>query len=79
MPCVFCNTKLIFDDATIEHIIPFSKGGSHVIENLTISCKPCNSSRGSIAFDAWKRMAFYYKIVRVLKKNGKIIGNCLLL
>lgn len=77
MPCVFCNIKLTFDYATIDHIIPHSKGGPNIIENLTISCMDCNSNRGSVSFDDWKKIGLYYKIIRALKKSERIIGRCL--
>lgn len=43
--CVYCgavDTRL-----EIEHIKPRSKGGSNRVSNLTISCVPCNQSKGN--------------------------------
>ena len=42
--CVLCG-----DDENIEfdHIIPFSKGGAHSIENVRVLCRKCNRSRGN--------------------------------
>lgn len=32
--------------ATIDHIIPLSKGGKHKMANLAVACKQCNSEKG---------------------------------
>lgn len=44
--CAYC--KKVFSDklpATIDHVIPLSKGGPHTISNLVLACKPCNSRK----------------------------------
>lgn len=44
--CVYCNKHLINSDATIDHIVPLSKGGSkHDPSNLVAACRSCNSSK----------------------------------
>lgn len=45
--CWVCGKPLLFDDATIEHIIPLGEKGSDTIEsgNLTVSCLKCNNDR----------------------------------
>lgn len=48
--CALCGWRILLSEATVEHIIPRSKGGSHHAKNLTVSCQPCNSKRGS---DTW--------------------------
>jgi 5-methylcytosine-specific restriction endonuclease McrA len=40
--CAYCGEKLPLE---IDHIEPLSKGGMDDIENATVSCKSCNSSK----------------------------------
>lgn len=32
-------------EATLEHLIPLSKGGSNRLDNLALACEPCNQAR----------------------------------
>lgn len=41
--CFYCNDK--FDE--IDHYIPLSKGGSHTLDNIRPSCKPCNLTKSN--------------------------------
>ena len=34
------------DDITIDHIVPYSEGGNHVLENVRLAHNSCNASRG---------------------------------
>jgi 5-methylcytosine-specific restriction endonuclease McrA len=48
--CFYCGELLYasFDkDIHIEHKIPLSRGGSNNIENIVLSCAPCNLSKGT--------------------------------
>ena len=40
----------------VEHILPQSKGGTDKVSNLTISCKVCNETKGSMTLDQWERV-----------------------
>jgi 5-methylcytosine-specific restriction endonuclease McrA len=43
--CTYCSSSLKYNEATIDHITPKSKGGSNAMENLCIACQPCNSKK----------------------------------
>ena len=44
--CAYCGKKLVDSfDTTRDHIIPISKGGNNVKENIIPSCRSCNSKK----------------------------------
>lgn len=54
VPCCFCHKPLYWSEATLEHIRPKSRGGPTTLENLTISCQPCNSRRGDMGYEKFR-------------------------
>lgn len=42
--CVECDAP---EDLTLDHIFPWSLGGSDKAENLRVLCRSCNSSKGA--------------------------------
>lgn len=50
MICCYCDIPLSLEDITLDHIIPYSKGGTYNPTNLTIACYPCNNKRGNKSF-----------------------------
>ncbi|MCG8606000.1 HNH endonuclease [bacterium] len=44
--CQYCNTIGKPNDLTLDHILPQSRGGRSVWENLVTSCKKCNTKKG---------------------------------
>ena len=42
--CVFCSSV---EDLTLDHIIPWSRGGEDTVTNLRTLCRSCNSRRGN--------------------------------
>lgn len=50
--CATCGTKLTWDDFTIDHIHPHSKGGRSRLENAALMCRKHNSSKGN----RWSRV-----------------------
>ena len=44
--CQWCFT-LLTAKPEIDHVVPLSRGGQHIPENLVASCRSCNASKGS--------------------------------
>lgn len=50
--CRACGTT---DHPTLDHVVPFSKGGTHRPENLQVLCRSCNSKKQAMSQDEWER------------------------
>lgn len=47
--CPICGKKFAFEDMAGDHIVPWSKGGKTVYENLQMLCKGCNTGKSDCA------------------------------
>ncbi len=45
--CQYCFKKISCSKATIDHVLPKSRGGQHTWDNLVIACTKCNSKKGN--------------------------------
>jgi len=45
--CQYCGMQVSLKTGTIDHVVPRSKGGLHIWENVVIACIPCNQKKGS--------------------------------
>lgn len=43
--CQYCRKHLTNQTATIDHVIPRSKGGRSTFDNTVAACEPCNSRK----------------------------------
>lgn len=43
--CHWCGIRLRLDTASVDHIIPISRGGTNLDDNLTLTCRPCNMAK----------------------------------
>ena len=46
--CRYCSKILTFRNIACDHIIPLSKSGDSVVENLQLICKTCNTRKGPL-------------------------------
>ena len=44
--CQYCRTKLRGGEATLDHVIPRSKGGTTCWNNIVTCCTKCNRKKG---------------------------------
>lgn len=46
--CQLCGRKILYSDASIDHIIPLAMDGEDCVNNLQIACVPCNRYKDNI-------------------------------
>jgi hypothetical protein len=63
--CFFCNRTIAKGEASVEHLIPSSAGGTDHPDNLVACCKTLNALFG--------HMTIKEKICVILKQNGKFV------
>jgi hypothetical protein len=53
--CVWCTKPLTYrcPDATVDHIVCRSRGGSNSLENLVLACARCNHRRADALAETW--------------------------
>jgi 5-methylcytosine-specific restriction endonuclease McrA len=45
--CQYCGNIFPIRDLTVDHIVPRSKGGKTIWNNIASSCKPCNNIKAN--------------------------------
>ncbi len=63
--CFFCNNAISKSEASVEHLIPSSAGGSDHTDNLVACCRTLNALFGNISVKE--------KMRAILKQNGKFL------
>ena len=54
--CYWCRVQVAGPLAHMDHVQPLTKGGSHAIDNLCISCQNCNHRKHAKDLAAWNKM-----------------------
>ncbi len=77
-----CGIKIYQVNFECGHIIPHSKGGETVLNNLRPICGMCNKSMGNVNFDVYEKQLCvikeYSRIIFILKSSANtafVIGN----
>lgn len=61
MACVWCGASVEQDvKLTLDHLTPYSHGGSNDVKNLVTCCHKCNSSRGNRSVKAFATVCAAY-------------------
>lgn len=45
--CYYCQKKITAKEATMDHIVPMSRGGTSTRGNVVVCCKACNNEKKS--------------------------------
>lgn len=53
--CVWCGRVFWARDLTVEHLLPKTRGGRGIPENLAVACRRCNRRRGAKPVVAYVR------------------------
>ena len=73
--CLYCGA--VFDPtckATLDHLISIKKGGSHSAANVVVSCRTCNSRKGSLDYLDWIESLDESHRTRALRTWRKLRG-----
>lgn len=53
--CFYCGTGVEpFENFTVDHFIPRSRGGSDELSNLVPACRSCNCSKHDLLLEEWR-------------------------
>jgi 5-methylcytosine-specific restriction endonuclease McrA len=69
--CQYCGDR---DDLTFDHVVPRSKGGHTVWDNVVAACAPCNLLKGDwlpAESGMWPRQKPFQPTVHDLHHNGR--------
>jgi 5-methylcytosine-specific restriction endonuclease McrA len=45
--CSLCHRPVALADASVDHVVPQSKGGTSALDNLALAHRRCNYSKGN--------------------------------
>lgn len=48
--CHYCGCWIFPTNATLDHVVPRSRGGNNSLSNLLLCCRSCNQSKGSTPY-----------------------------
>jgi uncharacterized protein YihD (DUF1040 family) len=63
--CGYCGKKL--KNLTQDHVVPVSKGGGYVKQNIIPACRSCNSSKQNKDIETWYKQQEFFLQERLQK------------
>lgn len=52
--CYYCGKNMVFQDITMDHLVPLARGGRSTKDNLVPCCKACNNLKKSMLPLEWE-------------------------
>ncbi len=52
--CLYCGCAITLREATLDHVLPLSRGGKTNFDNIVTSCGPCNFRKGNKVGPEWR-------------------------
>ncbi len=52
--CHYCGRRFPPSELTMDHLVPLSRGGRSVRENLVPACKECNNRKRNLLPSEWE-------------------------
>lgn len=69
--CAYCGTPINHKTVQYDHILPISKGGKTIPENVIPSCMPCNNNKRAKDVISWLRSKYGSDIGDVIYEEIK--------
>ena len=77
--CGYCGTLINYKTVEFDHIVPISKGGKTIPENMIPSCMPCNNNKRAKDVYSWLYSKFGFgigdSIYEEIKRKQDIIAE----
>lgn len=54
--CMYCGRKMTIHHFHVDHKMPISRGGKHIMSNLQLICMPCHGRKGNMSNGEFRRM-----------------------
>ena len=67
--CVYCDEDLTDKEIHLDHVIPESKGGTTSYNNLQVTCRKCNLSKGILTEDEFMSK-LRHRALNILNRIG---------
>jgi 5-methylcytosine-specific restriction endonuclease McrA len=69
--CQYCLETFSTKDLTVDHVVPYSRGGKTSWDNCVAACHDCNSKKGSKLWAPVKQPTHpdYWKLVKNVKQT----------
>lgn len=78
--CAYCGNVFSSKVLTRDHIVPMSKGGRDIWENVVTSCKPCNNYKADMSIEEADMKLYYVPYIPsyneyLILQNRKILED----